>query len=157
MSGVKSRPSRAVVERDFDEAIDRLEKGRPKHPELKRLAAEGRLSINFSTVAKEAKHSRTLIAHATCSYQEQRARVLKLMRPGEVTTPRTASEVIFRLRENVAELKQKLHSALDGQAAHFLARQRAEREADRWRKEAQRREKLLKERDKVHLAFKEGE
>lgn len=157
MSGIKKRPPRAVVEKDFDEAIDRLEKNKPKDPELKRLAAEGRLQVNYSTVAKEAKHSRTLIAHAKCQYQPQRARVMKLMHPGEVATPRTASEVISRLREVVGDLKAKLRASLDGQTAHFLARQRAEREADRWRKEAQRREKLLKERDKLHLVNKESE
>ncbi|MDR7926053.1 hypothetical protein RIE95_03430 [Acidithiobacillus thiooxidans] len=150
MSGSRKRPPRAVIEKDFDDAIDRLEKKKPKDPLLKRLAAEGRLQINFSTVAKEAEHSRTLIAHSNCQYQSQRARVLQLMRPGEVTAPRTASEVITRLREDVAELKSKLHAALSGQTAHFLARQRAEREAERWRKEAQRRESLLKERDKLH-------
>lgn len=157
MAGAKKRPPRAVVEKDFDDAIDRLEKGKPKDPELKRLAAEGRLRINYSTVAKEAKHSRTLIAHEKCHYQAQRARVLKLMNPGEVVAPRTASEVISRLREEVADLKAKLRGALDGQTAHFLARQRAEREADRWRKEAKRREDLLKERDKLHLVNKDGE
>lgn len=157
MSGTKKRPPRAVIEKDFDEAIDRLEKNKPKDPVLKRLAAEGRLKINYSTVAKEAKHSRSLIAHAKCQYQTQRARVLQLMHPGEIAAPRTASEVISRLRENVADLKGKLRAALDGQAAHFLARQRAEREAERWRKEAQRREKLLKERDKLHLVNQGGE
>lgn len=157
MSGAKKRPPRAVVEKDFDEAIDRLEKNKPKDPVLKRLAAEGRLQINFSTVAKEAKHSRTLIALANCQYQAQRVRVMKLMHPGEVAAPRTASEVISRLRDDKADLMEKLRAALDAQTAHFLARQRAEREADRWRKEAQRREKLLKERDKLHLVNKESE
>jgi hypothetical protein len=156
MDGVKKRSPRVVIERDFDAAIDRLEMNRPKDPLLKRLAAEGRLKINFSTVAKEAKRSRTLIALANCQYQVQRVRVMKLMHPGEVATPRTASEVISRLREEKADLMAKLRSALDGQAAHFLARQRAERDADRWRMEAQRRDRLLNERDKLHLVHKEG-
>ena len=157
MSGTKRRPPRAVIERDFEEAIERLEKNRPKDPLLKRLAAEGRLAINFSTVAKEAKHSRTLIAHAKCQYQQQRAKVLQLMHPGVVAAPRTASEVISRLREDVADLKGKLSAALSGQAVHFLARQRAEREAERWRREAQRREKLLQKGDKLHLINQDGE
>lgn len=157
MPGSKKRPSRTVVEKGFDEAIDRLEKNKPTNSALKRLAAEGRLRINFSTVAKEAKHSRSLIAHAKCPYQAQRARVLQLMHPGEVAAPRTASGVISRLREDVADLKAKLRLALDGQTAHFLARQRAEREADRWRAEAQRREALLKEGDKLRLINKVGE
>lgn len=155
MPGAKKRPPRTIVEKDFDEAIDRLEKTKPKTSELKRLAMEGRLRISFSTVAKEAGHSRTLIAHAKCQYQTQRARVLQLMHPGEVAVPRTAREVISRLRQDVAELKAKLRAALDGQASYFLGRQRAEREADRWRKEAQRREKLLKESDKLHLINKD--
>lgn len=79
------------------------------------------------------------------------------MRPGEVASPRTASEVISRLREEKADLLARLRSALDGQAAHFLARQRSEREAERWRQEAQRRERLLKERDKLQLINKETE
>lgn len=157
MAADKKRPSRAVVERDFDEAMDRLERNKPKDPILKRLAAEGRLKVNFSTIAKEAKHSRTLIAVADCQYPAQRARAIKLMRPGEVASPRTASEVISRLRQEKADLLTRLRLALDGQAAHFLARQRAEREAERWRQEAQRREKLLKERDKLRLISKEME
>lgn len=155
MPGARRRAPRSVIEKDFDDAIDRLRRGKPQHPRLRRLAAEGRLRINFSTVAQEAKRSRTLIAHAKCGYQKQRAEVMELMRPGEVVAPRTAGEVISRLRSDVADLKSKLRAALDGQAAHFLARQRAEREADRWRREAQRREKLLQARDKVHVIAQE--
>lgn len=79
------------------------------------------------------------------------------MNPVEVAAPRTVSEVIARFREEVADLKAKLRGALDGQTAYFLARQWAEREADRWRKETVRREDLLKERDKLHLVNKDRE
>lgn len=155
MSGTRRRAPRSVIEKDFDDAIDRLRQGKPRNPRLKRLAAEGRLRISFSAVAQEAGRSRTLIAHARCTYQKQRAEVMQLMRPGEVVAPRTAGEVISRLRSEVADLKAKLSAALDGQAVHFLARQRAEREADRWRGEAQRREKLLQVGDKLHVISRE--
>ena len=37
------------------------------------------------------------------------------------------------MRLEISELKEKLAAALDAQAEHFHARERAEREANKWR------------------------
>jgi len=124
------RAPRTVIERDFHDALDRLFAGKPSNPKLKRMAAEGRLQINIAAVAAEAGRARTLIAHEKCQYPAIRARVIDAMRKDELVAPRSASEVIMRLRQDIADLRGKLAAALDGQAAHFLARQKAERDAE---------------------------
>src|SRR5687767_5776403 len=63
---------------DLRDALARLKSGKPLHPQLRKLAAEGRLRINVSTVAKEANRSRTLIALEKCRYPRIRAEILAL-------------------------------------------------------------------------------
>ena len=149
MPGTSKRAPRAVVEKDFFDAIERLVKKKPLNPKLKRLVSEHRLEINPSTVSLEAKRSRTMIGYDGCPLQNVRQKVLDLKSPGEIATPRTAREVIARLRADIADLKSKLRGSMDAQATHFLARQRAEREAERWRAEAKRRGEQLKQGGKV--------
>jgi len=151
MPAARRRASRAVVERDFYEAIERIRANRPRDPKLKRLAAEGRLSLNVSTVAQEAKRARTLIGYDSCQYQDVRKRILESMKPGAVAAPRTASEVISRLRAEVSRLNESLRASMDAQVAHLVARQKAEREAERWRAEAIRRGDEVKALGKVSV------
>lgn len=151
MAAGRKRAPRSVVERDFLDAIERLVSNKPLNPKLKRLVSEHRLEINPSTVSLEAKRSRTLIGYDGCQLQDIRKKVLDLKNPGEVATPRTAREVISRLRADIADLKVKLRGSMDAQAAHFLARQRAEREAQRWRVESNRRGDQLKKIGNVRL------
>jgi len=132
----KERRSRSpihVIEREFNEALDRLLAAKPRDPKLKRLAGEGRLAINPTTVAQEANRSRTLIALEVCRLPSVRNRILMAARDDEVAAPRTAAEVITRLREQVVKLKRELTSAMAAQAHHFLEREKAEREAAKWR------------------------
>lgn len=143
MSGKRS--THQDVAKDFDEAIDRLVAGQPNDRRLKRLASEGRLKINPSTVAREAKRSRSLIAHAKCAYPAQRARIIALHSSEDLAAPRSASAVISRLKGDIAKLKNQLQVSLESQAEQFLIRERASRdrdraieEADRWRTEAKR-------------------
>lgn len=140
-----SRKRRAVpptaIEKDFFEALDRLCAGKPANPALKRLAAQGKLRISVSAVAKEARRSRTLIACEDCRYPAVRIRVLEHVR--SVSNPRDASAVITRLRADIADLRTKLRNAQAEMAAHFHARQKAERDATRW-KDAY--ERILKKR-----------
>ena len=98
--GTRKAAPPSLIERDILEALARLVAGKPTNPELKRLAARGRLSVNVSRVAKEAGRSRTLIAHEGCRYPAVRLRVLEHMRP--VANPRHASAVIAALCEEVA-------------------------------------------------------
>jgi hypothetical protein len=125
-----------AIERDFIEAIERLESGKPKHPKLKSAAAQGRLRINISAVAREAGRSRTLIALEACKYPGIRARVLSQV--PEPANPTTAVAAIDVLRRTVATLRDERDRAMAESVSHFHARQRAERDAKRW-EEAYRR------------------
>jgi hypothetical protein len=136
-----------VVERDFHEALDRLIAGKPRTPKLRRHAAEGRLNISPTTVALEAGRSRTLIAMEDCRLPSVRNRILISTRKDEIAAPRTASEVIARLREQVVGLKQQVAAAIEAQTEHFLEREKAEREAAKWR-DALKREQSHAQDDK---------
>lgn len=133
----------------FHAAIDRLVEGKPHNPQLRAKAAKGRLKINFSSVALEAGRSRTLIAVPTdeelltsdqaswpktrCAYPDVRKRVQDLM-----NTPArraTQSSTIASLRAEKSKLEVNLRDALCEARAHLTARQKAERDAERWRQE----------------------
>lgn len=125
-----------AIERDFIEAIERLENGNPRNPKLKSAVAHGKLRISISAVAREAGRSRTLIALEACRYPGVRARVL-----GHVSAPAnptTAVATIEVLRRMVATLREERDMAMTESVRHFHARQRAERDAKRW-EEAYRR------------------
>jgi hypothetical protein len=124
------------AERDLAQALDRLVAGTPTHPMLKKLASKGKLRINCSTVAKEARRSRTLIGHDRCAYPAIRMRVLEHMKP--VAQPRDSAAVIVKLREQVAELRLLLKNAQEQTAIHLLRRQKAEQEVARWRRAYER-------------------
>jgi len=145
--GRRRRLPLSAVEREFHDAIDRLIAGKPRHAKLKRLVAEGRLRISPSTVALESGRSRTLIALQKCRLPEVRNRILMAARVDEIASPRTAAEVIVRLREQVVSLKQELACSLGWQQEHFLAREKAEREAAQWRDALRRIEDHAKEDD----------
>ncbi|MCX7101356.1 MAG: hypothetical protein NTX38_07650 [Methylobacter sp.] len=95
-----------LIERDFLDAIDRLEVGAPLNPTLAKRAKLGTLKVNVSAAAQEAGHSRTLIGHDGCKYPRVRARVIGLKVP--VTEALTAENVIRRLREENEKKKKKL-------------------------------------------------
>lgn len=62
---------------DFRDAIERLKDGsKIKNRELRRRAAAGKLRINISTVAREAGHSRTLIATADSRFPDIREEIM---------------------------------------------------------------------------------
>lgn len=132
LSKSSGRASRAVVQSEFNAAIDRLILGKPNDVKLREIAASGRLTISYATVAQEAGRSRSLIAHKNCAYQEIRSRVVGLM-VGAATERPTSKDKVARMRLEIGELKEKLAAALDAQAEHFHARERAEREANKWR------------------------
>lgn len=68
------------VEQDFFEAYQRLSAGAPVHPKLRaRLAAGRKVSVNQSTVALEAGHSRTLLSQRARGYE----RICGLLFPEE--------------------------------------------------------------------------
>lgn len=91
------------AELDFTEALERLEKGAPKHQRLRALAAKGALRITISSVALEAGRSRTLIGTADCAYPEIRSRILDRRRPA--SQRRTQDDIIAQLRRENQSLK----------------------------------------------------
>jgi C4-dicarboxylate-specific signal transduction histidine kinase len=103
---IKTLPAMDAIERDFMDALDRLEANTPTNAELIKLAKLGTLKINVLAVAKEAGHSRTLIGHNGCKYPRVRARIIGLKTPVEPAL--TAEAVINRLRQENAELRQKI-------------------------------------------------
>jgi hypothetical protein len=144
VSAVSESTEREQIRKDFEGAIARLQAGLPSNRELKQLNAKGRLRFNFSVVATEAGRSRTLIAHKNCAYPEIRKKVLDLCRPEDRAMPRTASDSISRLREQVKSLAAERDAALDMQHATALLLEEAQRRAAR-------AEALLLRR-KVHAA-----
>jgi len=123
-------PPMDAIEKDFMEALQRLRDGAPREKALRELKARGRLKINISTVAQEARRSRTLIALESCKYAKVREHV-RLAMEGRTTDPHTSNELIDKLRGDVAELRAELKKAEAETAAHFLARSRVEQEHQR--------------------------
>lgn len=64
------------IKQDFISALARLRDGSPTHPDLIKMASEGKLSISPSSVAKEAGRSRTYIGMEMCRYPDVRREVL---------------------------------------------------------------------------------
>jgi hypothetical protein len=131
----RARSPLHVIQRDFHDAIDRLVSGAPRDAGLKRLAAEDRLQINPTTVAKEARRSRTLIAIENCRLPDVRNRILELSRSSDIALPRTANEVIVKLRADVAELERQKECLFQENRDLFLACEEAERNVKRLRAE----------------------
>lgn len=122
------------VRDDFNDAIDRLERGKPRNTELRAAAKRGSLKINYSTVAKEAGRSRTLIAipGEKCAYPEIRDRIENLKKP--VNNPTDSNETIKSLRAQVKELNEKVTNQQHQRRADQTARTKAEEDRDRWKK-----------------------
>ncbi|WP_324750098.1 hypothetical protein SH591_00695 [Sphingomonas sp. LY54] len=148
-------PPLDAIEKDFRAALARLMSGDPTHKELKALQKTGNLKVNFTTVAQEAKRSRTLIALKECRYPATRQLILQAMeeRP---SSPRTSSELIEKLRSDLASERVLKHNAQAEALAHYHHRSSAEQEARRWKKAhdrllaksaAERRENVVPFRD----------
>ena len=101
-----------AIEKDFLLAIERLELRTPReHALQKKSCRTGKLSLNKSTVALEAGHSRTKIY----DYPRVIARIAEAQAP--VRSARTAQDVIGRLRQENALLKREKRSTLSALAA----------------------------------------
>lgn len=127
----KTRPSVPLdpIEKDFMDALDRMKTKQPTDPHLAARAKLGTLKINFSTVAREAGRSRTLIALEHCRYPRVRTAVMSEMAP--IVEPRTAEDVIRGLRQENAELRYKLRQADTVNAELVLRMRDIERSAKR--------------------------
>jgi hypothetical protein len=99
------------IEEDFLLAIERLELRTPREHVLQKNCRADKLSLNKSTVALEAGHSRTKIY----DYPRVIARIAEVQVP--VRSARTAQDVIGRLRQENALLRREKRSALSALAA----------------------------------------
>lgn len=120
-------PPMDAIERDFMEALQRLCDGVPREKSLQLLKARGRLKVSMSSVAMEARRSRTLIALESPKYPRVRE-LVRLAMDGRQGEPRTSNDLIDKLREIVAALRTDLKRAEAQTTAHFIARERAEKE-----------------------------
>jgi hypothetical protein len=125
-------PAIDPIEKDFMDALQRLRDGAPREKALKANQAKGCLKINVSTVAREAGHSRTLIALESCKFPRVRESI-RLAKHGRTAEPRTSSELIDKLRLENADLRVQLKLAQAEAVARFHAKEQAEHEAARWR------------------------
>jgi hypothetical protein len=104
------RRRRRTVEADFLNALSRLKEGKPLHPDLKRRAAAGQLTINPVTVALEAARSRTLIGSDRCRYPHIRELVLQASGRRQDSGV-TKADVVEKLRGVIKTLQGDLASA----------------------------------------------
>lgn len=136
---VHNEPTLSKAEHAFMDALDRIVKGEPSHPDLVKKARRGTLKVNVSTVAKEASRSRTLISHEECAYPRVRAAIKAHMAP--VLEPRSMAEINKKLRVENAELKRTIRLAREEMVAMIRRMDRVKREADRKTQAALRRER----------------
>lgn len=123
----KSVPPQDPIEQDFLEALDRLIKGTPKHKKLRGDKAKEKLKVTASNVALEAGHSRTLIAMENCRYPRVREAIARTKeKKGDF--PRTHTELIQKLRADIAALRSEKEKFQAEATLHFLARAKAEKQ-----------------------------
>jgi hypothetical protein len=72
----RPEPEYVGIEKELHDAFLRLKAGDPENTDLRKKQRKDQLKINPTTVAKEAGHARTLIAHEKCRYP----RILALIR-----------------------------------------------------------------------------
>ena len=125
-----ARDSIEKIEEEIMSAIDRLIDGKPTHHALQQRAVAGKLAINFSTVATEARRSRTLIAVEPARLPEVRNRIVSIL-TGSIQA--SEADLISGLRAELVETRRALERSLQAQAEYCLARDKAERNARRWR------------------------
>lgn len=144
-------PAVDAIEQDFLDALRRLKDGTPTHKALKAAKMKGVIKINASNVAMEAARSRTLIAMENCRYPRVRE-MIKQAKSGKHTVPTTHTQLIERLRANVADLKVQRDQYQAEATAHFLARIKAEKVAAQERAATARiKKELLEARKIAHL------
>ncbi|MEH6459153.1 hypothetical protein [Chitinimonas sp. JJ19] len=136
------------IERDFFDALKRLEEGKPKHKNLKAAAKAGKLKINTSNVALEAGRSRTLIALENCRYPKVRE-AIKIIQGAKKSPPTTYTQLIESLRASLAQLKAEKRILEMKIGDHVLSRRRAEIESRRDAAEAARLRKRVVELEKI--------
>lgn len=123
-------PPSDQIEKNFMAALERLQSGTPTNKVLRAAKAKGILKINASTVAQEAGHSRTLIGMENCRYPRIRE-LIHLAKSNVADVPRTHTELIQKLRAEIADLRIQVKQFQAEATVHFIARKKAEATAER--------------------------
>lgn len=131
------------IEQDFSDSLERLKAGKPRLPEFKERIAGGKIvPVNTLNVAKEAGRSRGLIATDNPRYQKVRE-LIRLESGGDTDQPQTLDGAVRKLRRDIADLRAELKTAKEQQAAAVIAKEQAERKAEKERKEKERLRKRI--------------
>ncbi|KAB2311491.1 hypothetical protein F8A87_06710 [Betaproteobacteria bacterium SCN2] len=112
------------------DALQRLVDGTPENKKLKASVKAGKLKINVSNVAIEARRARTLIALEDCRYPKVRE-AIQIAQDGKSKVPSTYTQLIQNLRTDLAQAKAENKLLQTQITAHFIARKTAEEEARR--------------------------
>lgn len=126
-----------AIEKDFFDALARLQAGRPKDKDLATSAKKGTLRINLVSVAKEAGHSRTLIGHHRCKYPSTRDFIVALRTDPE--NPTRMQDVVAKKRVETARLNRELNLARTQNATLLSRMLRLENDVERLQRENKRR------------------
>jgi hypothetical protein len=115
---------RQQIESDFRAALGRIRKNKPENPVLAARAAKGKLKLSPTTLAMEARRSRTLIGFDGCAYQNIRDELEDVSKQDD----QGALSPIDDLKQQLAEVTKERDAAIFWQSEHLRARQKAERD-----------------------------
>lgn len=104
--------------KDLLAALTRLRASQPTHPDLVLAASEGKLKITPSSVALEARRSRTLIGMDDCKYPDIRREVLASKDQSQLQIKRSAA--MKAMADEVRRLKDLVRARDSALAAAFL-------------------------------------
>lgn len=138
------------IRSDFINAIERIILGIPNSEKLIQLKSKGKLKLNFSNVAIEAKRSRTLIATRNENYLDIRDMILRPS--GNKFDNNKSIDTIEKLRSKINLMKDEIVLLREAQTAAFYELDKAVGEARRWRDAYNRLKDELSENLKIkHL------
>ncbi|WP_312806853.1 hypothetical protein [Comamonas sp.] len=126
-----------VIEKDFLDALARLQAGKPKDRDLATSAKKGTLRINLVSVSKEAGHSRTLIGHGRCKYPSTRDFIVALRE--DPANPTRLQDVVAKKRVESVRLSRELKLAQTVNATLMSHVLRLEKDVERLQRENKRR------------------
>lgn len=114
------------IEKDFRDALQRLQSSKPTNGLLRKKVQAGKLKVTIANVALEAGHSRTLIGMDDCKYPVTRKLIVDERIPptGE---PTTHSELIKQLRADKRDLSVLCESFKAESIRQFALRDKAEK------------------------------
>ena len=113
----------------IDDAIRRIQDGKPTNAQLLRLARLGRLRLGPSAVAREAKCPRDYISHEGCRFPDLYRKIKALMDP--VAVPHSLTEVTLKVRQRNKELLDSIRVARSKLAAVLIWAEDKAKEFDR--------------------------